>query len=178
MCSSSVNSRGRHTTKAESEADQPRAISSSSQEVGFPQLCLLNERKQPYNRGQAYHLLVAEMNVPGWDYPLHLGVTEAGEVEDGRMKSAIGIGTLLQVGLGDTIREWLLLRRSTTTILISNGEPANFPFRSRVTDCKLTTLLVPAKKMQFNKKYTKQLFELVHGVFKTTRDRIRLASFL
>ncbi|XP_057832119.1 4-hydroxy-3-methylbut-2-en-1-yl diphosphate synthase (ferredoxin), chloroplastic [Cryptomeria japonica] len=44
------------------------------------------------------------MNVPGWDYPLHLGVTEAGEVEDGRMKSAIGIGTLLQVGLGDTIR--------------------------------------------------------------------------
>lgn len=46
---------------------------------------------------QAYRLLVAEMNVQGWDYPLHLGVTEAGEGEDGRMKSAIGIGTLLQV---------------------------------------------------------------------------------
>ena len=40
----------------------------------------------------------------GWDYPLHLGVTEAGEGEDGRMKSAIGIGSLLQDGLGDTIR--------------------------------------------------------------------------
>ena len=40
----------------------------------------------------------------GWDYPLHLGVTEAGEGEDGRMKSAIGIGTLLGDGLGDTIR--------------------------------------------------------------------------
>jgi (E)-4-hydroxy-3-methylbut-2-enyl-diphosphate synthase len=40
----------------------------------------------------------------GWDYPLHLGVTEAGEGEDGRMKSAIGIGTLLADGLGDTIR--------------------------------------------------------------------------
>lgn len=53
---------------------------------------------------QAYRLLVAEMNVLGWDYPLHLGVTEAGEGEDGRMKSAIGIGTLLQDGLGDTIR--------------------------------------------------------------------------
>lgn len=53
---------------------------------------------------QAYRLLVAEMNVQGWDYPLHLGVTEAGEGEDGRMKSAIGIGTLLQDGLGDTIR--------------------------------------------------------------------------
>lgn len=40
----------------------------------------------------------------GWDYPLHLGVTEAGEGEDGRMKSAIGIGALLMDGLGDTIR--------------------------------------------------------------------------
>lgn len=48
---------------------------------------------------QAYRLLVAEMYVNGWDYPLHLGVTEAGEGEDGRMKSAIGIGTLLQVAL-------------------------------------------------------------------------------
>ena len=46
---------------------------------------------------QAYRLLVAEMYVQGWEYPLHLGVTEAGEGEDGRMKSAIGIGTLLQV---------------------------------------------------------------------------------
>ncbi|KAL5990670.1 hypothetical protein ACLOJK_011573 [Asimina triloba] len=45
---------------------------------------------------EAYRLLVAEMYVQGWDYPLHLGVTEAGEGEDGRMKSAIGIGTLLQ----------------------------------------------------------------------------------
>ena len=40
----------------------------------------------------------------GWDYPLHLGVTEAGEGEDGRIKSAIGIGSLLMDGLGDTIR--------------------------------------------------------------------------
>ncbi|CAN1171917.1 4-hydroxy-3-methylbut-2-en-1-yl diphosphate synthase (ferredoxin), chloroplastic [Linum perenne] len=52
----------------------------------------------------AYRRLVAEMNALGWNYPLHLGVTEAGEGEDGRMKSAIGIGTLLQDGLGDTIR--------------------------------------------------------------------------
>lgn len=40
----------------------------------------------------------------GWDYPIHLGVTEAGEGEDGRMKSAIGIGALLMDGIGDTIR--------------------------------------------------------------------------
>ena len=53
---------------------------------------------------QAYRLLVAEMIRLGWNYPLHLGVTEAGEGEDGRVKSSIGIGSLLLDGLGDTIR--------------------------------------------------------------------------
>ncbi|HEY4831506.1 MAG TPA: (E)-4-hydroxy-3-methylbut-2-enyl-diphosphate synthase [Waddliaceae bacterium] len=53
---------------------------------------------------EAYRLLVAEMMRLGWDYPLHLGVTEAGEGEDGRVKSSIGIGSLLLDGLGDTIR--------------------------------------------------------------------------
>jgi (E)-4-hydroxy-3-methylbut-2-enyl-diphosphate synthase len=52
----------------------------------------------------AYRLLVAEMIALGWDYPLHLGVTEAGEGEDGRIKSAMGIGSLLLDGIGDTIR--------------------------------------------------------------------------
>eukprot|EP00636_Phaeomonas_parva_P008172 CAMPEP_0118853360 /NCGR_PEP_ID=MMETSP1163-20130328/1976_1 /TAXON_ID=124430 /ORGANISM="Phaeomonas parva, Strain CCMP2877" /LENGTH=735 /DNA_ID=CAMNT_0006785903 /DNA_START=126 /DNA_END=2333 /DNA_ORIENTATION=+ len=52
----------------------------------------------------AYRRLAARMYDLDWDYPLHLGVTEAGEGEDGRMKSAIGIGTLLSDGLGDTIR--------------------------------------------------------------------------
>jgi (E)-4-hydroxy-3-methylbut-2-enyl-diphosphate synthase len=53
---------------------------------------------------QAYRLLVAKMMELGWNYPLHLGVTEAGEGEDGRIKSAVGIGTLLEDGLGDTVR--------------------------------------------------------------------------
>lgn len=53
---------------------------------------------------QAYRLLVAAMDELGWDYPLHLGVTEAGEGEDGRVKSAMGIGALLLDGIGDTIR--------------------------------------------------------------------------
>ncbi len=52
----------------------------------------------------AYRLLVAEMIRLGWDYPLHLGVTEAGQGEDGRVKSAMGIGSLLLDGIGDTIR--------------------------------------------------------------------------
>jgi (E)-4-hydroxy-3-methylbut-2-enyl-diphosphate synthase len=52
----------------------------------------------------AYRLLVSRLDALGWDYPLHLGVTEAGNAEDGRIKSSIGIGSLLDDGLGDTIR--------------------------------------------------------------------------
>lgn len=54
---------------------------------------------------QAYRLLVQKLDEEGLQpYPLHLGVTEAGEGEDGRIKSAVGIGTLLEDGLGDTVR--------------------------------------------------------------------------
>lgn len=54
----------------------------------------------------AYRLLVARLNEEGgdWNYPIHLGVTEAGDGEDGRIKSAMGIGSLLADGIGDTIR--------------------------------------------------------------------------
>ncbi len=54
----------------------------------------------------AYRLLVARLQEegPDWNYPIHLGVTEAGEGEDARIKSAIGIGSLLADGIGDTIR--------------------------------------------------------------------------
>ncbi len=55
---------------------------------------------------EAYRLLVAKLNALGgdWNYPIHLGVTEAGDGEDGRIKSAIGIGSLLSDGIGDTVR--------------------------------------------------------------------------
>jgi (E)-4-hydroxy-3-methylbut-2-enyl-diphosphate synthase len=53
---------------------------------------------------QAYRLLVEKMVAENMNYPLHLGVTEAGDGEDGRIKSAVGIGTLLEDGLGDTVR--------------------------------------------------------------------------
>jgi (E)-4-hydroxy-3-methylbut-2-enyl-diphosphate synthase len=55
---------------------------------------------------EAYRLLVARLDAegPDWNYPIHLGVTEAGDGEDGRIKSAIGIGSLLADGIGDTLR--------------------------------------------------------------------------
>ncbi len=54
----------------------------------------------------AYRLLAAQLDQlgPDWNYPLHLGVTEAGDGDDGRIKSAVGIGSLLADGIGDTIR--------------------------------------------------------------------------
>jgi (E)-4-hydroxy-3-methylbut-2-enyl-diphosphate synthase len=71
---------------------------------GFHDIVLSMKASNPKVMIQAYRLLVARMDQEHMDYPLHLGVTEAGDGEDGRIKSAIGIGSLLLDGLGDTIR--------------------------------------------------------------------------
>ena len=70
----------------------------------FHQLVISMKASNTLVMVQAYRLLAAEMLKNGKCYPLHLGVTEAGDGEDGRIKSAVGIGTLLEDGLGDTIR--------------------------------------------------------------------------
>ncbi len=71
----------------------------------YHSIVLSMKSSNPQVMVQAYRLLVKTMfNEFGECYPLHLGVTEAGDGEDGRIKSAIGIGTLLEDGLGDTIR--------------------------------------------------------------------------
>ncbi len=70
----------------------------------YHEIILSMKSSNPLVMVQAYRLLVNRMDAEGMDYPLHLGVTEAGEGEDGRIKSALGIGTLLEDGLGDTIR--------------------------------------------------------------------------
>lgn len=71
---------------------------------GFHNIVLSMKSSNPQVMVEAYRLLVNHMMAEGMNYPLHLGVTEAGEGEDGRIKSAVGIGTLLEDGLGDTIR--------------------------------------------------------------------------
>ena len=70
----------------------------------FDQLVISMKASNTLVMVQAYRLLVAKMLENGVVYPLHLGVTEAGDGEDGRIKSAVGIGALLEDGLGDTIR--------------------------------------------------------------------------
>ncbi len=71
---------------------------------GFRDIVLSMKASNPKIMIQAYRLMVARMAAEGMAYPLHLGVTEAGDGDDARIKSAIGIGTLLYDGLGDTIR--------------------------------------------------------------------------
>ena len=70
----------------------------------YDQIMLSMKASNPKVMIQAYRLLVERMDREDMHYPLHLGVTEAGDGEDGRIKSAIGIGSLLLDGLGDTIR--------------------------------------------------------------------------
>lgn len=70
----------------------------------FHDIVLSMKASNPQVMVQAYRLLVHHMMKEGMNYPIHLGVTEAGEGEDGRIKSAVGIGTLLEDGIGDTVR--------------------------------------------------------------------------
>ena len=75
------------------------------EDLDYFDLVLSMKSSNPQVMVQAYRLLVAKLKDEGLQpYPLHLGVTEAGEAEDGRIKSAVGIGTLLEDGLGDTVR--------------------------------------------------------------------------
>jgi (E)-4-hydroxy-3-methylbut-2-enyl-diphosphate synthase len=71
---------------------------------GYRDLILSMKASNPVVVLQVYRLLARRMAEAGMDYPFHLGVTEAGDGEDGRVKSALGIGALLEEGIGDTVR--------------------------------------------------------------------------
>ena len=77
-----------------------------ARDLGYHDFIFSMKSSNPKVMIEAYRLLVARLDQlgPDWNYPVHLGVTEAGEGEDARIKSAIGIGSLLADGIGDTIR--------------------------------------------------------------------------
>ncbi|HMP84019.1 MAG TPA: (E)-4-hydroxy-3-methylbut-2-enyl-diphosphate synthase, partial [Verrucomicrobiota bacterium] len=106
---------------------------------------------------ECYRLLVARLEQEGtdWNYPIHLGVTEAGEGEDGRIKSAIGIGSLLCDGLGDTIRV-SLTEDSPREIEVCRDLLAQIPsltnHESRITDCAF-----PFDPFHFEKRETPEI---------------------
>ncbi|WP_353185678.1 (E)-4-hydroxy-3-methylbut-2-enyl-diphosphate synthase [Parapedobacter lycopersici] len=74
------------------------------EDLNYYNLVISMKSSNPQVMVQAYRQLVEKMVAEGMNYPLHLGVTEAGDGDDGRIKSAVGIGTLLEDGLGDTVR--------------------------------------------------------------------------
>ena len=80
-----------------------------ARELDYHDIVFSMKASNPKVMIQAYRLLISRLDEldsteGGWNYPIHLGVTEAGDGEDGRIKSAIGIGSLLADGIGDTIR--------------------------------------------------------------------------
>lgn len=75
-----------------------------AEDEGFHNIVLSMKSSNPQVMVEAYRLLVQTMNAANMHYPLHLGVTEAGDGDDGRIKSAMGIGALLEDGIGDTVR--------------------------------------------------------------------------
>lgn len=103
----------------------------------------------------ATRLLISQMNKEDMDYPVHLGVTEAGEGEDGRIKSAVGIGTLLMDGIGDTIRVSLteepeeeipVAKKIVSYVLSQANGKASFPVPA-----------YPCNPFEFNKRKTKNI---------------------
>jgi len=95
---------------------------------GFHNFVFSMKSSNPKVMIECYRLLSARLDLegPDWNYPLHLGVTEAGEGEDGRIKSAIGIGSLLCDGIGDTIRV-SLTEDSPREIAVCNDLLAQIP---------------------------------------------------
>ncbi len=107
---------------------------------------------------ECYRLLVArlEQEGPDWNYPIHLGVTEAGEGEDGRIKSAIGIGSLLCDGLGDTIRV-SLTEDSPREIEVCRDLLAQIPILSSVKDSVHAEKSFPFDPFHFEKRETPEI---------------------
>jgi (E)-4-hydroxy-3-methylbut-2-enyl-diphosphate synthase len=112
---------------------------------------------------ECYRLLVARLDAlgPDWNYPIHLGVTEAGEGEDGRIKSAIGIGSLLTDGLGDTIRV-SLTEDSPREIPVCRDLIAQIPVLAN-TRIPVQPIALPYDPFAFQRRETPEI-ELAPGI--------------
>jgi (E)-4-hydroxy-3-methylbut-2-enyl-diphosphate synthase len=108
---------------------------------------------------QAYRLLVAKMIETNCNYPLHLGVTEAGDGEDGRIKSAVGIGTLLEDGLGDTIRV-SLTEEPEYEIPVAKLLAERYSERKGHKAIKEITTELPYDPFEFNRNETKEIINI------------------
>jgi len=107
---------------------------------------------------QAYRLLINKMQDEGMSYPLHLGVTEAGEGEDGRIKSAVGIGTLLEDGIGDTVRVSLTEEPESEIPVAKNLVDR---YSDRIPHDKIETISKnPINPFEYHRRNTKEVLNI------------------
>jgi (E)-4-hydroxy-3-methylbut-2-enyl-diphosphate synthase len=111
---------------------------------------------------QAYRLLVAKMIESNRNYPLHLGVTEAGDGEDGRIKSAVGIGTLLEDGLGDTIRV-SLTEEPEYEIPVAKMLADRYTQRKDHSAIKKIDFKLPYDPYEYSRNKTKDIINIGHS---------------
>ncbi|MBL7917628.1 MAG: (E)-4-hydroxy-3-methylbut-2-enyl-diphosphate synthase [Bacteroidia bacterium] len=108
---------------------------------------------------QAYRLLVSKMLETNRNYPLHLGVTEAGDGEDGRIKSAVGIGTLLEDGLGDTIRV-SLTEEPEFEIPVAKTLADRYNHRKNHEPIKPIEKQIPYNPFEYNRNTTQEVINI------------------
>lgn len=108
---------------------------------------------------QAYRLLVHKMMESNRNYPLHLGVTEAGDGEDGRIKSAVGIGTLLEDGLGDTIRV-SLTEEPEFEIPVARHLADRYSNRHKHSSIEPITSDLPYHPFEYNRHHTREVINI------------------
>ena len=131
---------------------------------------------------QAYRLLIQKMQQYDMNYPLHLGVTEAGEGEDGRIKSAVGIGTLLEDGIGDTVRVSLTeepefeipVAKALVDRYLNRASHKAIPGVSsstELTNVKLETLNLPYNPYDYKRRETQEAINIGgHNVPRVVAD--------
>lgn len=123
----------------------------------------------------AYRLLVSALNDEGsdWNYPMHVGVTEAGDGEDGRIKSAIGIGSLLNDGIGDTIRV-SLTEEAVCEIPIAKNLVSVCSSQKDIKDLELNQEKIPFDPFNYNRRSTNKIS--VQGVNIGGKETIRVLT--
>lgn len=127
------------------------------EDLNYHQLVVSMKASNTQVMVQAYRLLVQKLNEEGLKpYPLHLGVTEAGEAEDGRIKSAVGIGTLLEDGLGDTVRVSLTEEPEAEMPV---GQKLVNRYNERANHKPISPIEIPPKNpFEYQRRKTKEAF--------------------
>ncbi len=162
--------------------DTPRGMVESALEfariardLGYHNFVFSMKASNPKVMIVAYRLLVSALNEEGsdWNYPMHVGVTEAGDGEDGRIKSAIGIGSLLNDGIGDTVRV-SLTEEAVCEIPVAKNLVSICSSQKDIQDLELNQEKIPFDPFNYNRRSTNKIS--VQGVNIGGKETIRVLT--